>query len=267
VIGSPTIAANIWCHDARAQIAIQRNRLVSPARFVTPDILVLFDIDGTLLHTLGAGVRGMNRAFERLHGRPDAVEGVPVAGRTDRAIVIDGFRRIGIEARDAEILALRDAYLGELPGELRLVADRAPGVLPGVEATIDALERTSHVALGLLTGNFEPVAALKLGWYGLGDRFRFGGFGDHHVDRRDLLPMALDRARTSGVDPSRARVVVVGDTPLDIDCAHAHGAVALAVATGHYTAEQLTAAGADVVCESLGSAVAGHILALDTRSV
>ena len=229
-----------------------------------PDILVLFDIDGTLLHTMGAGVRGMNRAFGRLYGRSDALDGVPVAGRTDRSIVTDGFGRIGIDADDERIVELRDVYLGELPDELRHVAGRAPGVLPGVEATIDALDARPHIAMGLITGNFEPVAALKLDWYGLGARFRFGGFGDHHLDRRDLLPMALERARLSGLDPSHSRVVVVGDTPLDIDCAHAHGAMAVAVTTGNYSADELAAAGADVVFEALGRSAAEHILTVSS---
>lgn len=217
----------------------------------SPDIVVLFDIDGTLLSTLGAGIRGMNRAFDRLHGRPDALDGIPVAGRTDRSIVTDGFRRIGVDPDDLRIQALREAYLEELPIELARVADTAPGVLPGVASVLDAMDDAAAVAIGLLTGNFEAVAAVKLDRYGLGGRFGFGGFGDRHLDRRDLLPMALDRARGAGVDASRARVVVVGDTPLDVDCAHAHGAFAVAVATGTYSADDLARAGADVVLSSL----------------
>ncbi len=220
----------------------------------TPRILVLFDIDGTLLHTLGAGIRGMNRAFGRLHGRPDALDGVPVAGRTDRSIVTDGFRRIGIEPDADRIHALRDVYVGEIPDELIRVNGTAIGVLPGVERMIDALERSPDVAIGLLTGNFEVVAGIKLDHYGLGRRFVFGGYGDHHFDRRDLLPMAIARARAAGIDASDSRVVLVGDTPLDVDCAHAHGAVAVAVATGNYSIAQLEATGADLVVETLEDA-------------
>jgi phosphoglycolate phosphatase len=217
----------------------------------TPRILVLFDIDGTLLHTLGAGIRGMSRAFGRLHGRPDALEGVPVAGRTDRSIVTDGFRRIGVEPDPGRIRELRDVYVGEIPDELNRVSGTAIGVLPGVEQMIDALEQSPDTAIGLLTGNFEVIAAIKLDHYNLGRRFTFGGYGDHHVDRRDLLPMAIDRARAAGVDASDSRVVVIGDTPLDVDCAHAHGALAVAVATGNYTTAQLEATGADIIVETL----------------
>ena len=216
-----------------------------------PRVLVLFDIDGTLLHTLGAGIRGMNRAFGRLHGRPDALDGVPVAGRTDRSIVTDGFRRIGVEPDPDRIRELRDVYVAEIPDELNRVSGTAIGVLPGVGQMIDTLEQSPDTAIGLLTGNFEVIAAIKLDHYNLASRFTFGGYGDHHFDRRDLLPMAIDRARAAGVDASDSRVVVIGDTPLDVDCAHAHGALAVAVATGNYSADDLTGAGADVVVETL----------------
>jgi phosphoglycolate phosphatase-like HAD superfamily hydrolase len=225
----------------------------------TPRLVVLFDIDGTLLHTMGAGIRGMNRAFDRLHGRPDALDGVPVAGRTDRSIVSDGFRRIGIAPDDDRIQELRRVYVDELPGELEQVAGRAPGVLPGVRETIAAFEGERGVAIGLLTGNFEVIAALKLDHYRLSGPFTFGGFGDRHLDRRDLLPMALARAARADIDARDARVVVIGDTPLDVDCAHAHGAAAVAVTTGQYSSSELEAAGADLVVDALGADVAAEI--------
>ena len=193
----------------------------------------------------------MNRAFGRLHGRPDALDGVPIAGRTDRSIVSDGFRRIGVEPDRERIQALRDVYTGELRDELQRVTGTAAGVLPGVERMIDRFEDSDETAIGLLTGNFEACAAIKLGHYGLDRRFGFGGYGDDYLDRRDLLPMAIDRARLAGIDASDSRVVVIGDTPLDVDCAHAHGALAVAVATGHYTGAELEAAGADIVVETL----------------
>ena len=212
---------------------------------------MLFDIDGTLLHTLGAGIRGMNRAFGRLHGRPDALDGVPIAGRTDRSIVTDGLRRIGVEPERDRIHALRDVYVGELPDELHRTRGSTAGILPGVERMIDRLELSADTAVGLLTGNFEICAAIKLDHYGLAKRFAFGGYGDDHLDRRDLLPMAIERAHKVGIDATSSRVVVIGDTPLDVDCAHAHGALAVAVATGNYSIEQLDAAGADIVVNTL----------------
>jgi phosphoglycolate phosphatase-like HAD superfamily hydrolase len=203
----------------------------------------------------------MKRAFARLHRRPDALEGVPVAGRTDRSIVTDGFHRIGAAPDDDRIREFRDVYVGELPEELERVANTAPGVLPGVEETIRMFVQRPDVAMGLVTGNFEVIAALKLDHYRLSRFFSFGGFGDHHLDRRDLLPMALARAENAGIDARSARVVVIGDTPLDIDCARAHGALAVAVATGNYTSGQLDAAGADLVVDALGAEVAARIVA------
>ncbi|HEX5214696.1 MAG TPA: HAD hydrolase-like protein [Vicinamibacterales bacterium] len=215
----------------------------------SPQILVLFDIDGTLIHTARAGLRGMNAAFRRLHGRDHALDGVSFAGRTDRAIAADVFRNVGLEPTDAAIVALRDAYLEDLRIEMaRPVADPG-GVFPGVPGLLDALEARDDVAVGLLTGNFAGGAAIKLGHFDLWRRFAFGAFGDDHHDRRDLVPVALTRARELGYAVDAASTVIIGDTPLDIDCAHAHGARAIAVATGPFTPAQL--AHADLVVETL----------------
>ncbi len=106
--------------------------------------------------------------------------------------------------------------------------------------------------VGLLTGNFEPGARIKLGHFDLWRRFRFGAFGDDHLDRRALVPVAIARAREAGVPAvADGRVVVIGDTPLDVDCARAHGARAVAVATGPFNRAALEATGADVVVNTL----------------
>jgi phosphoglycolate phosphatase-like HAD superfamily hydrolase len=151
-----------------------------------------------------------------------------------------------------EILRLREAYIADLQIEIgRPVADPS-GVLPGVEALLDEFESQPVVSVGLLTGNFEAGARIKLGHFDLWDRFPFGAFGDDHDDRNALVPIALARARAAGVaETAPDRVVVIGDTPLDIACAHAHGARAVAVATGSYSADQLRAAGADLVVDTL----------------
>ncbi|MCC7008636.1 MAG: haloacid dehalogenase-like hydrolase [Acidobacteria bacterium] len=213
--------------------------------------LVLFDIDGTLVQTLGAGVRAMADAFGALHGRPDALHGIRVAGRTDQSIVIDAFTRIGVEPSDPRVRALSAAYFARLPAELHRAEGAGFGVLPGVRGLLDAMTARRDVGVGLLTGNFEAGAAIKLRHFDLWDRFAFGAFGDRHLDRRDLVPVALERARRAGIDVPISRVVVIGDTPLDVDCARAHGAVAVGVATGTYTRDDLGQAGADVVLGSL----------------
>ena len=215
-------------------------------------LLVLFDIDGTLILSGRAGVRGMNAAFRRLYGAADALATVPIAGRTDRAIVGDGLTAIGREPTANEIAVLRDAYLEELPRELPRPSGEPSCVLPGIGALLDALASEPDVRVGLLTGNFVRGAELKLGFFDLWRRFPFGAFGDDHLDRRDLVPVALAQAKASGLGaPTAARTVIIGDTPLDVDCARTHGARALAVTTGHYDRDALSGAGAHLVVPTL----------------
>jgi phosphoglycolate phosphatase-like HAD superfamily hydrolase len=221
-----------------------------------PVRLVLFDIDGTLVLTGRAGVRGMNAAFQRLYGRPEALDGVSIAGRTDRAIVTDVLAGLRVDVDDALIAGVREAYLRELSVEIHRPVAHWSGVLPGVGDLLEALERRDDVAIGLLTGNFEGGAAIKLGHFDLWRRFRFGAYGDHHISRRDLVPVAIAEAARAGVGPIAARdVIVIGDTPLDIDCAVVHGARAVGVATGPFTRADLSAAGADFVVDTLEHAV------------
>ena len=218
----------------------------------SPEVLVLFDIDGTLLLSGRAGVRGLNLAFDRVYGRAAVLDGIDLAGRTDRAIVIEALESIGLSTHPDEIARVRDTYCDCLAEEIVRPVTAPSGVLPGVVALLDALAERSSVSIGLLTGNFERGAAIKLGHFGLAPRFQFGAFGDDHVDRRDLVPVALARARAVGIVPPTARqVIVIGDTPLDVDCAHAHGARALAVATGPFDVRSLARAGADLVVDTL----------------
>ena len=215
-------------------------------------LLVLFDIDGTLLLSGRAGVRGLNGAFHRVYGHEAALDGVSLAGRTDRAIVIDVLRALGREPDETAIAELRERYIECLAVEMGKPGTGPFGVLPGVWPLLDDLAARAHIAVGLLTGNFERGAAIKLGHFDLWRRFGFGAFGDDHVDRRDLVPVALARARAAGIDvPAIERVVVIGDTPLDVDCARAHGARAVAVATGPFGRQDLIDAGADVVLDTL----------------
>ena len=214
--------------------------------------LVLFDIDGTLIQSGRAGVRGMNRAFDQLYGQPRALDGVPIAGRCDRVIVLDAMRNFGLDPTDDEFLRFRDAYFEALAEEIGRKVDLPSGVLPGVLDLLAALEARDDVVVALLTGNFAGGARIKLGHFNLWQRFRFGAFGDDHVDRRELMPVALTLARAKGVAiEDHARVIVIGDTPLDVDCAHAHGARALAVATGAYDEAALRATGASLVMRTL----------------
>lgn len=217
--------------------------------------LVLFDIDGTLVLTGRAGVRALDRALFDVLGHKHPLDGIPIAGRTDRAIITDALNAAGVAVTDELVLLVRDAYCGHLGGEVDADSPHPKLVLPGVVAALDtltALEAGGDVAVGLLTGNFARGAEIKLGYFDLWRRFKFGAYGDYHVSRRDLVPLAVEAADKAGAGRfAHSEVVIVGDTPADVDCAHAHGAKAIAVATGAFTESALAMTGAEVVVSDL----------------
>jgi phosphoglycolate phosphatase-like HAD superfamily hydrolase len=225
--------------------------------------LILFDIDGTLVLTGGAGRRAMSLAFADVLGVRDAFNGVTMAGRTDAWILSDAFALHGI-ASDAPALArFHDAYLHRLADEIEEHGDSRKGVLPGVRALLDALTPRDDVFLALLTGNFEAAARLKLEYFDLWRYFRCGAFGDAAPDRNGLLPRAVQAIAACGGPPFAASdAVVIGDTPLDIACAKFSCARSIGVATGLHSVEELRAAGADVVFGDL-SDTDGVLRALD----
>lgn len=210
--------------------------------------IFLFDIDGTLINTGGAGSAGMVAGLASAFGRPGSSDGISFHGRTDRAIGLDILRRHAIEPSEANWSRFRAAYLSHLPVTLK---SHMGTVLPGVGELLGLLGERTPAALGLLTGNVREGARLKLEHYGLFHHFRFGGYGDEHLDRADVARAALAEARghVGPVEPDR--VWVIGDTPLDVQCAKAVGARSLAVATGGIPASTLAAAGADLVLGDL----------------
>jgi phosphoglycolate phosphatase-like HAD superfamily hydrolase len=223
--------------------------------------LVLFDIDGTLVLTGAAGLRAMNKACEELVGHTEALSGIPVAGRTDRIILADVAERLGRTLDDELLTELRDKYLEHLRTEIELPGRGVKAVMPGIRELLDALEQRDDVFLGLLTGNFETGARIKLEHFGLWRYFRCGAYGDDAADRNALVPFALDRARGCGLpEIGPESIFVVGDTPHDVACARAVGAVPVAVATGGFTVEQLRATGAEIVFKDLSAT--GEFLAL-----
>jgi phosphoglycolate phosphatase-like HAD superfamily hydrolase len=214
--------------------------------------LVLFDIDGTLVLTGGAGLRAMNRACEEIVGSAGALAGIPVAGRTDWIILHDALARIGRDLDRDLFDRLRARYVQHLRHEITQPGKGFNGALPGIPELLDALEARDDVFLGLVTGNFESGARIKLERYDLWRYFRCGAFGDDAADRNALVPVAVERANACGApDVPASDVIVVGDTPHDVACAHAVGAVAVAVATGNFTADQLRGCGASVVFDTL----------------
>jgi phosphoglycolate phosphatase len=214
--------------------------------------LVLFDLDGTLLWTDGAGRRAIHRALVDVMGTPGPIDGFRFDGRTDGEIVNRLAEGAGIPPTAALMAAVLDRYVVHLQDELARPAQRTT-VYPGVAALLDALEARSDAVLGLLTGNVREGARYKLASGGLDiGRFRVGAFGSDSAHRPDLPAVAQRRAREElGLDLRRHDIVVIGDTPADVTCGDGIGARAIGVATGSYSVAQLMAAGADAAFTDL----------------
>lgn len=216
-------------------------------------MLYLFDIDGTLVDTGGAGMKSLQEANLEIFGH----EGPPLdlAGSTDLGIIAILHAHFKIESTPETIDSFFQAYLKRL--EWNLIHGDYPGlVFDGVVELLAGLSQRPGVTLGLLTGNIAQGAAVKMRHFGLADYFPFGAYGSDHHDRNLLGPIALERAAAHAARPFSAKETwVIGDTPKDIACAHAIGARCLAVATGRYSAGELRQADADVVVESLTNAL------------
>ncbi len=224
--------------------------------------LVLFDIDGTLL-SCGRQIRSIFRsAMVDAFGTAGDMDGYDFAGKTDDQIVTDLLIGAGLPRGKitAGIPAARERYLERLDSDLEA---RRMRLLPGVVETLERLAGRDDVALGLLTGNWEGGARIKLGRFDLNRYFAFGAFGDGVTDRARLPPLALDRAaRAFGGPFLAADALIVGDTSLDVECGRRHGIAVLGVATGTTSADALRAAGADWVVPDLLAAGASLPAAL-----
>lgn len=213
---------------------------------------LLFDIDGTLMHCGGAGRAAMQAAARAFDLPPDALP-ASFAGQTDRGIAQ---HTLGDAYTDETFRAFEAAYLAALPAAL----DQHNGrVLPGVIARL--LDLSPRASLGLCTGNSRAGAEGKLRHYGLWSHFGFGGFGDDAAARYKVVQHALDRAAAAqGCAPEALPAVVVGDTPKDIAAAHAVGLPCVAVATGSYSFNVLSAVGADAVIADLDQPAASEMI-------
>lgn len=224
-------------------------------------MLYLFDIDGTLLLSGGAGARALERAFAARFGIEGAMAEVQLGGKTDPNIVEEVFvARLGRRPSDAEIDELLDLYVPLLRAEL---AD-APRfrLMPAVVETLDHLGTQPGVRIGLATGNIRAGARAKLERAGLWDRFELGGFACDHRQRDRLVARAIERA---GALP-REEIVVVGDTPYDVAAARACGVRAIAVATGSVGKGALAACAPDAVFDTLAELPAWHADQVARRS-
>jgi phosphoglycolate phosphatase-like HAD superfamily hydrolase len=213
-------------------------------------LAILFDIDGTLITTGGAGAAAWRMAFEELYGIPADIGMFSDAGMTDPEVGRLTFKNvIGHEPTSRELSRVMARRLAHLP---QAVADsEGYRVLDGVAELLPRLVEEGYL-LGLTTGGVEAAAHIKLQRGGLGHYFCFGGYGSDSPDRVELTRAGVKRAEAIVGEPiSRERVLVLGDTPLDISAAHGAGATAVGVASGHFTSDQLQEAGGDYVLGSL----------------
>ena len=212
--------------------------------------LVLFDIDGTLLRAHGVGARAMTRAGRRLLGPAFTLEGIDFGGALDPWIFRQAAQRLGHHDPSPFHAEFRDLYLLELVQELEQGAEQSV-ILPGVADALAAVGADSMATMGLVTGNYGRAAPLKLRAAGIDPaQFVVGAFGDDAPTRPALVRLAMGQWG-AGTDPDPRRVVVIGDTPRDVDCARENGCRSIAVATGWHTVAQLKASGADVVLPDL----------------
>lgn len=213
------------------------------------DALILWDIDGTLTRSSGAGLHALEQALLAEYGLTASLADIDYSGRTDRWILRQIFAKFGLPVSDAAFTRYLEAYLNALPEALRLRESR---VLPGAREAVEHLHTHPRIAQALLTGNLERGAKLKLGHHDLAHFFPFGAFADDSELRNELGPIALRRAREfHGCEFAAARIVVIGDTPHDIACGKIIGAQTVAVATGRHDEAELRSHAPTAVFPSL----------------
>ncbi len=214
--------------------------------------VVLFDVDGTLIDSGGAGARSWRHAFDKLYGIPADIGSHTAAGETDPAVARETFEAaVGREPTEAELARLFAVYLLMLSEEVR--TSEGYRVLEGVEDLLLMLSDTGTM-LGLVSGAMEGAARVKLSRADLNRFFVFGGYGSDSNDRAMLTRVAIDKAAMlHGHDVTPDRVFVVGDTPLDVEATRAVRAVSVAVASGKFSVEELRSSGAGYVLPSLAA--------------
>jgi len=213
--------------------------------------LLLWDIDGTLINTGAAGQHALVRATIECFGGKGDLDSVEIAGRTDTSIAHQILEKYGEPIREENVKSFLDLYVRLLVEEL---PRRNGRVLPGVRELLETAAQQEHISLGLLTGNLQRGAQLKLEYYHLWHFFPFGAFSDDHHDRNALGPCALGRAiDETAIDFSPEQVDVIGDTGHDIACGKAFGARTIAVATGSWSRERLAQHQPDFLFDDLAN--------------
>ena len=199
--------------------------------------LLLFDIDGTLVSTMGAGVESLKIVIEKRYGVRDDLRDIEIAGKTDSNIAADILQKYRVDPTPDNVRAFLDEYVDLLAEQLPKLDGR---VLPGISEILARMKSKPDRVLGLLTGNVRRGAEMKLKHYGIWDYFEFGAFADDHHDRNQLGAFARARAeKKHGHEFHAAQIDVIGDTGHDIACGKAFGARTVAVATGSWSREKL----------------------------
>jgi phosphoglycolate phosphatase len=213
--------------------------------------LLLFDIDGTLIHAAGAGIQSLRFSLAERFGIEDDLGDIEIAGMTDSGIVMSILNKHQIPATNENVAAFLDTYVHFLSLEL----PRRPGlILPGVLELLNKLKARPHLILALLTGNVSRGAQLKLEHYGVWHFFEFGAFADDHHDRNQLGPFARTRAQEKhGAEFRADQIDVIGDTPRDIACGKAFAARTIAIATGSWPRQELAAHHPDFLFDDLSN--------------
>jgi phosphoglycolate phosphatase-like HAD superfamily hydrolase len=219
--------------------------------------LVLFDVDGTLLSASGAGRRALSQALSAVYGFAGPIETYDFRGKTDPQIVFDLMTAAGLTPERIALHLERCFTVYSEALKLEIQNGSRVTLMPGVAELVRRLSEHDEVVVGLLTGNVEAGARIKLEPTGLLPRFRVGAYGSDHADRTELPAIAAGRAEELlGCRIRPGQVMVIGDTPLDIQCARAFGARAVAVATGHHSLEELAAHGPDALFPNLSDVAA-----------
>ncbi len=218
-------------------------------------IAVLFDIDGTLLSTSGAGGRAMHKALKKQFEKSIPITAVSLAGRCDRGIFTDLLTAAEVDPSEDNFQKLAGVYYECLETEL---GSHDSILLPGVQEILDLCSDHDSISVGLLTGNFKRGADMKLNHFGISRYFGFGGFGDNFSCRNELAKSMLATVENSAGVTDPEKIWIIGDTPADIACAKAIGAKCVAVATGEYQHEVLSALGAEYVLNDLTEAETWH---------
>ena len=215
--------------------------------------LVLFDIDGTLIDPGGAGRKSLSHTFGELFNIRDAFGRIKMAGKTDTQIIKEGLTAHGLSSDDHNLPSILSVYLKHLRTE---ILNKEKHINPGVVELLNTLKEMDGYWLGLLTGNIEPGARIKLGAFDLNAYFSVGAFGDDDENRNHLLPIAIEKFRKmTDIRINSHDCIVIGDTPSDVLCAKPYGAVSIAVSTGPYSYDALLETEANYVLKDLSCAM------------